>query len=434
MGLAVRTTGTSGLVVGLLLSLVATAAAQQSTQAPPLAPAAGEVITLGADMVVLDESFTSGDRWGLAEDENGSISNTDGTLRLAIAVAPSAKWTWSELGTEAPVLWMRTDVGLSAAGGAAGPMCGTGDASPAFIFGVVTTADEWVIGRILENALTVLSRGPLPGSTSLREGDHAVVSLECAMTGAGGDRAALWVNGVNVADLSLEQADGPFSRAGLLAEGYASGFEARIDDVVVATGSSYTPVVREAAGGAPAAVASMAPITPPASAAAVNSPPPVPIASPPPVPIASRAPAPVASAPIDDLVAHVPPAFAGNCTAAAADPDHGLLDSVQCAPVGEVASAAYFRYASTEQLEGAFDALLQDKGAVTDGTDCSVGPALVEYTIGDVTAGRLACYLVDGTAVVQWTNRDLRTMGFGAGPSGRFSKVFPWRQDAGPLP
>jgi hypothetical protein len=102
--------------------------------------------------------------------------------------------------------------------------------------------------------------------------------------------------------------------------------------------------------------------------------------------------------------------------------------------VGEVASAGYFRYASVEQLEGAFDALLQDKAAVTDGTDCSVGPALVGYTIGDVTAGRLACYLVDGTAVVQWTNRDLRMMGFGADPSGDFSKVFTWWQDAGPLP
>ena len=434
MGLAVRSTRTSGLVVVLLLSLVATAAAQQSTQAPLPVPAAGEVITLGADTVVLDEPFTSGDRWGLAEDENGSISYADGTLRLAIAVAPSAKWTWSELGAEAPVLWMRTNVGLSAAGGAAGPMCGTGDASPTFIFGVVTTADEWVIGRTFENALTVLSRGPLPGSTSLREGGHAVVSLECAMTGAGGDRAALWVDGVNVADLSLEQSDGPFARAGLLAEGYASGFEATIDDVVVATGASYMPLVRVPAGGAPAPAASIAPVTPPASAAPLSSPAPVPASSPATVPIASQGPVAVASAPVDDLLAHVPSAFSGSCTAVEPDPDNGLLAVVQCAPAAEVASAAYFRYASVEQLEGAFDALLEDKGAVTDGTDCSVGPALVEYTIGDVTAGRLACYLVDGTAVVQWTNRDLRMMGFGADASGDFARVFTWWQDAGPLP
>jgi hypothetical protein len=435
MGVA---TGATGLTALLLAWLLASTVAQDSTQPSPVGPSGGEVVTLGADSLVLEEPFTTADRWGLAEDANGSITYVDGALHVNIDVAPSAKWTWTQLEQAEPVLWMRAAVTLSPAGGAAGPMCGSTGDSPVFLFGVVNTSDEWVLGRAFQNALTVVSRGPLPRSTGVSGGGGAVVSLECAMTGAGGDRVAMWVDGVNVADAMFEQADGPFALAGLLAEGYASGFQARIDDVAVGTGTAYAPLVRvpatgtpvPAASSLPVPAASVAPITPAATPSAAAPP----VRSPAPLPVPSVGSVPPSAIPADDLLARIPAAFSADCATVAPDPANGLLAVLQCAPAGDVASAAYFRYATLDALEGAFDQLLDHNAAVTDGTDCSVGPALVEYTIGDVTAGRLACYLLDGTAVVQWTNRELGIMGFAADPSGDFAKTFAWWQNAGPQP
>ena len=129
---------------------------------------------------------------------------------------------------------------------------------------------------------------------------------------------------------------------------------------------------------------------------------------------------------------HVPAAFSGNCTPTATDPANGLWPPCS-APRLEIRSAAYFRYDSLAALENAFAAVLADAGAITEGTDCSVGPALVDYTVGDRPAGRLACYLADGTAVALWTNMDLLMMGMGAEASGDFGRLFTWWQDAGPL-
>jgi hypothetical protein len=444
MGLAIRRGRVTGAATGatylaglLLSSLFASAAAQGSTEPSPAVPPGGEVVTLGADTLILEEPFDSGDRWGLAQDANGSITYADGALHVAIDVAPSAKWTWTQLGQAEPVLWMRAAVALSPAGGAAGPMCGSAGDPPAFLFGVVNTSDEWVLGRAFQNALTVVSRGPLPASSGLSGGGEAVVSLECAMTGTGGDRVAMWVDGVNVADVTFEQADGPFALAGLLGEGYAVGFDARIDDVAVATGAAYAPLVRVPAGGSavpaasllPLPAASLTPVTPTATPSAAAPP----VSSPAPLPVASPVTPGASAVAVDDLLGHIPSAISANCAAVAPDPVNGLVAVVQCAPAGDLASAAYFRYATADELEAAFDQLLEHNAAVTDGSDCSVGPGLVEYTIGDATAGRLACYLLDGTVVVQWTNRDLGIMGFGADPSGDFAKAFAWWQNAGPL-
>jgi hypothetical protein len=409
-------------VTVLLLSTASGPAAAQDVSTRSAATAPGlEVITLGADTEIFRDDFGAVGYWGVSGNDAGRIEYADGALRFSTTTAPDYRWTWVDLEAQAPVLWVRAAVDMAIKGGAAGPMCLTRGTSPSLLFGLVNTEGEWVVGRTMDDSLRVLARGPLPPSIDLTQGGRAIVSLECAMTGMSGGRVAVWVDGVNLADVSIPETVGPFSGPGLFGEGYVDGFEARIDDVVVATGTTYEPLVRSPEGAPPLPPASPPPASPPPASPGLASP----------APSASAA---ASVAPFGGLTSHVPVAFSLNCTAAEADPSIGLLETIQCTPAGEVESAGYLRYDSVERLDSAFDGLLIANGAVTDGADCSVGPALVEYTIGDHTAGRLACYRSGSDALVQWSNRDLLVMGIGAESSGDFGTLFTWWQDAGPLP
>ncbi len=409
---AFRSRRAVGVAVLLLLSTAASPAAAQevSTRSATTAPQA-EVITLGADTEVFRDDFEIAGTWGVSENDAGSVEYAGGGLRFTTTSVPNARWSWLDLGSMAPVLWVRATVEMASSGGAAGSMCLTSGTSPTLLFGIVNTEGEWVVGRTADPEVTVLARGPLPESIDLTQGGTAIVSIECAMTDASGVRVAVWVDGVNVADVSVPDASGPFSGPGLYGEGYVESFAVTLDDIVVATGATYEPRMRSPQGSQPLPPASPAPDGP--------------------VPNPSAA---ASLAPTGDLLDRVPAVFRSGCTDAAADPANGLLATVQCAPAGAVGSAAYFRYDSVEALETAFAAVLAGDSAVTEGTDCSVGPALVDYTIGDQPGGRLACYLVDGTAVALWTNPGLLMMAIGAEASGDFGKLFTWWQDAGPLP
>ena len=231
-------------VISLLATMAATPVAGQGTTAPQVSTTpATEVITLGAHSEVFRDGCAGAEQWGTQDSESGSIQYVGGGFRFHITT-PSAKWSWDDLDTEAPVQWVRAAVDIAVDGGAAGPMCGITGTTPSFIFGVVNTEGEWVVGRTMETVVSVLARGPLPVVVDLAQGGRAVVSLECAMTGDAADRIALWVDGMNVADVSLPEAAGPFSRVGLFGEGYVPGFEVTMDDVVVATGVTYEPLVR----------------------------------------------------------------------------------------------------------------------------------------------------------------------------------------------
>jgi hypothetical protein len=412
-----RSPGAAGVAALLLMSTAAgpTAAQDVSTRSTAAAPPA-EVITLGADTEIFRDDFGIAGTWGVSENDAGSVQYADGGLRFTTTAVPNTRWSWLDLEAMAPVLWVRAAVEMASNGGAAGSMCLTSGTSPTLLFGIVNTEAEWVVGRATGSEMAVIARGQLPASIDLTQGGTAIVSLECAMTGTSGVRVAVWVDGVNVADVSVPDASGPFSGPGLYGEGYVEGFAVTLDDVVVATGTTYAPLMRNPQGPPPLPLASPAPTSPTPDG---------------PVPNPSAA---ASLAPTDELLRHVPTAFAGRCAPSDADPANGLMASVLCDPAGEIASAAYFRYDSVEALETAFAALLADDSAVTEGTDCSVGPALVDYTIGDQPGGRLACYLNDGTAVALWTNPGLLMMAIGADASADFGKLFAWWQDAGPLP
>jgi hypothetical protein len=414
---AFRSRRVAGVAVLLLLSTAAGPVAAQEVSTPSAATAPqAEVITLGADTEVFRDDFGSAGTWGVSENDAGSVEYADGGLRFTTMSVPNARWSWLDLGSLAPVLWVRAAVEMASNGGAAGAMCLTSGTSPTLLFGIVNTEGEWVVGRTADPEVTVLARGPLPASIDLTQGGRAILSIECAMTDTSGVRVAVWVDGVNVADVNVPDLSGPFSGPGLYGEGHVESFAVTLDDIVVATGATYEPRMRSPQGPPPLPLASPAPTAP-----APDSPVPNPSAA-------------ASLAPTDELLRHVPIAFAGACAPSDADPANGLMASVLCDPAGEIASAAYFRYDSIEALETAWAAVLADDGPATEGTDCSVGPALVDYTIGDQPGGRLACYLNDGRAVALWTNPGLLMMAIGAEASGDFGKLFTWWQDAGPLP
>jgi hypothetical protein len=418
-------------VVVLLLSTAIGPAAAQEASPPPVPPApVGEVITLGADAEVLRDDFATPGTWAVGEHETGRLEHLGGALRFTTTRAPDPFWNWWDLALAAPVLWVRLAVDLRDEGGAGGPMC-QATSSPALYLGLVNTASEWVIGRTQDGGVTVLARGPLPTSIDLGRGGEAVVAIECAVTGPSGVRIALWVNGINVADLSLPDAVASFAGLGVYGEGYVDGFSVAIDDLVAAVGAAYAPQVRTQAKQPPAPTETSAPATlPPVltiSPAPATAAPAVPAS-----PAAIASPVPSAAA-AGDVLSHVPVTFRDACQPTESDPANGLLDAVTCAPAGEAGSALYFLYDSPETVDAAFESLLASRGVVTDGTDCSVGPALIDYTIGGQPAGRLACFNEDSVVAVLWTHRDLRVMGLGIKSDGDFSKMFDWWMEAGPV-
>ena len=255
-----RSAGAVGVAALLLMSTAAGPAAAQdvSTRSTAAAPQA-EVITLGADTEIYRDDFGMAGTWGVSENDAGSVQYADGGLRFTTTAVPNARWSWLDLDAMAPVLWVRAAVRMASNGGAAGPMCLTSGTSPTLLFGIVNTEAEWVVGRTAEFGVAVLARGPLPASIDLTQGGTAIVSLECAMTGTSGVRIALWVDGVNVADVSVPDASGPFSGPGLYGEGYVEGFAVTLDDLVVATGTTYAPLVRNPQGPPPLPPASPAP-------------------------------------------------------------------------------------------------------------------------------------------------------------------------------
>ena len=234
------------LAMGMLLAVavVAPVTAQEESASPEPPVVTTEVITLGATNEVLRDGFDLPGAWGTADDEAGAIQYDDGTLRFVLRKAPNAKWNWLDLGREAPVLWVRAALDLRGKGGAGGPMCGTDSTPPVHIFGLVSTDGEWIMGRASGNELGVYERGPLPAHQDLSKGGAALVSLECAMTGPAGDRVAMWIDGINVADITIPDSIGPFTNAGLYGEGYDAGFRVIFDEVVAATGEVYSPVIR----------------------------------------------------------------------------------------------------------------------------------------------------------------------------------------------
>ena len=127
-----------------------------------------------------------------------------------------------------PGMRLDVDVAIGADVSSAGPMCGTTAGPTDYAFGAVTTGDQWYLGRLRENVVSVIASGMLEG-TDVTIDTPVRVAIECAMTDTG-ERLAMWVDGQLVADLSSEETHGPYDHVGVYADAATAGSAIRFDN------------------------------------------------------------------------------------------------------------------------------------------------------------------------------------------------------------
>ncbi len=120
------------------------------------------------------------------------------------------------------------DVAIGADGSSAGPMCGTTAAPTDYAFGAVNTGDQWIVGRLRDNVVSVIASGALEG-TDVTIDTPVRVAIECAMTDTG-ERLAMWVDGQLVADLSSDETHGPYDHVGVFTDATTAGSIVRFDN------------------------------------------------------------------------------------------------------------------------------------------------------------------------------------------------------------
>jgi hypothetical protein len=383
------------------------------------------VISLGADQALGGRDLLRAAAWGLLQNASTRIEAADGGIRIGQEGKNGSDWTWRQPFEPVPVMRVGVDTAFERGRGEAGPMCGSAGDDPSFYGGIATAEGQWVVIRLEGNVLSVVARGELPGSPPAN-GTTTRLELECAVTGEGGDRIAMWVDGVNVADVTDATTVGPYTRPGLFAGVYGDRFQALFTDLAVKGGDAYAPAVSTDAGGPAASPDTPAP-TPDGSG---DPPPPTP--APTSVPVATaEAPTPPA---VGALLQVVPSDIAASCQSVEPDLDSGQLEALLCVPGGSLEAAEYYRYDTLERLEAAFTRSVP-AGVDVSGTDCSVSGAMVDYTVSGRPAGVLACYdNPRGGVTAQWTNRDLLVLAFGGSRSASFADVYAWWQAAGPIP
>ena len=211
--------------------------------------------------------------------------------------------------------------------------------------------------------------------------------MECAATGTdAGDRIALWVDGQVVADATSGTTLGSWDRASVLATVDNPALIAFFDDAIVDVGSAYAPMDADPA--------------------------------------------------MLDLLGRVPAQWRASCTARRPIGGESLVAGLVCAPAGAAAQAEYYRYATTADLEAAFQARLDQAGGQgLDQGDCTLGPSLLSWSIPGGSGGRVACFenrdTLGGLQIV-WTDTRLGILALGVRTDGGYADLYDWWLGAGP--
>lgn len=286
-----------------------------------------------------------------------------------------------------PVLRVAATVTLGDGAGAVGVSCATGGERPELLTGEVTTRDTWRIATVVDGVRTPIAEGPLPLSVELSGGGTVSLAVECAATGTdAGDRAALWVDGQVVGDVTSAPSLGQWERAALMATVDQPALIAFFDDALVDSGDRYAPVDADPT--------------------------------------------------VLDLLDHVPSTWRDSCTARRPVGTDALVAGIVCAPAGEAAQAEYYRYANRDALDAAFAARLEAAaGQSLDAGDCSVGPSLLGWSVPGGSEGRIACFenrdALGGLQVV-WTDTRLGILALGVRTDAGYADLYDWWLGAGP--
>jgi hypothetical protein len=343
--------------------------------------------SLGAEDLALEESYADKTVWPTSADATGSVAYEDGRLRISLAVPDRSRWSLLQFERSGPVIGIETDVILDPARGIAGPACGSAGSDPDLYYAAVTTENELEVGSVIDGSLTIIERISLPSELDFTDGGTARVELQCAITDAGDERIAAWVDDILVADLRATDGVGPYQSMGVIAISISEPFSAAFDDLVVRSGA-YAP-----AGAEPS------------------------------------------SAVLPPLLETVPPGWRDRCREVPADDTTGQVAVVLCSRAGSAGTVEYDRYATLEALRAAFDRHVAAAGELP-GDDCQVGPTAGSYTIDGQTAGGIACHpdpRSAGSLLVVWTDEQLLTMALGSVPTADYAALWAWWLEAGPI-
>ena len=166
--------------------------------------------------------------WSTVDDDVTSMLYEDETLVITHKQDATSRTSTRRPAQASPGMRLDVDVAIGADGASAGPMCGTTAGRSDYAFGAVNTGDDWIVGRVVDNVVSLVARGPLEG-TDVTIDSPVRVAIECAMTDTG-ERLAMWVDGQLVADLRSEETHGPYDHVGVYADAATAGSAIRFDN------------------------------------------------------------------------------------------------------------------------------------------------------------------------------------------------------------
>ncbi|MET0772091.1 MAG: hypothetical protein ABWZ82_03320 [Candidatus Limnocylindrales bacterium] len=183
------------------------------------------------------DTFDASGTWWTGSDDVGTSRVTFGDLRWTIAQDGQSIWDVFDLPLPLQEARVEASVVVEEGTGAGGPLCAGSDESRRAIWAGVNGDGEWLVGRIADSRVQVIERGEMP---IVRRHDVPVgapypklVTLECTVDPEGVDHYAVWIEGVQVADVVEDEPVGPFLRAGLIASADEAGLLVVFDEFAV---------------------------------------------------------------------------------------------------------------------------------------------------------------------------------------------------------
>jgi hypothetical protein len=243
-----RLTRCSGatLVSAMLVSLALTTVPSRSASPSPTPSLVGPTGTPSAtwipswspespsssDPIVRDEFLEAGP-WWTGSDEIGTSGVAKGALRWTIGQERQTVWDSVVLPAALDQVRVDASVLVDEGNGGGGPLCAGADPGVHALWAGINGDGEWLVGRIADTHLQVIDRGEIP---TVRRHDVPVgaaypllVTLECTSDPTAGDRARVWVSGIEVADV-VDVPTGPYLRAGLTASADQPPFAITFED------------------------------------------------------------------------------------------------------------------------------------------------------------------------------------------------------------
>ena len=183
--------------------------------------------------------FSDRSQWRTGKARQGKVAYEKGRLRFTMRMAGGSLWTWRTFASGVTVLRAEGMVEDSSGNGDAGFLCGAPGRDKAFYYAGLSSGAEIVIGSGTDSVLTEIARVPLPAGVTPSRAHR--LAVECAVTGTGTDRLAVWVDGVPALDHSTTASLGILDRAALYATAQGRRFNVMFDDVTLSAGSEYRP-------------------------------------------------------------------------------------------------------------------------------------------------------------------------------------------------